>query len=105
LSFNIEDQNELIKTSIHGIILLILQQECKYLNYFNSDEILNQKLLKLFPVFSNSKDYLKKMRNSFQNFKLDDIEFCLFSVLFIISPGKFLLSTRLFSIFSLNRKF
>ena len=85
---NNEDQIELVRNSIHGIILLILQQECKYLNYFN-DENLNQKLIKLFPVFSYCKDYLKSIRNSFQNYKLDDVEFCLFAALFIISPGKY----------------
>lgn len=87
-SYNKEDQNELMKSSAHIVIMLILQQECQYFNYFNCDDNFNQKLLKLFPVFSHSNYFIRQMKNTFVNYKLDEVEYSLYSLIIVSSTGK-----------------
>ncbi len=87
LLLSIEDQNELIKNSIHSVIVLVLQNNCNFCNYFNCEEALFEKFLKYFPVFVRSCDFMRRMRETFISLKLDDIEYALYSTLLIISPG------------------
>ncbi len=85
---SIDDQNELFKNSIHSVVILILLNNCNFLNYFNCEETMFQKFLKFFPVFLRSCDFMRRMRDTFVGFKLDDIEYALYASLLIISPGK-----------------
>jgi hypothetical protein len=88
-TLSMEDQNELIKNSIHAVMLLLVQSECSYLNYFNCDDLLFQKYAKSFPILYRTCDFIHRMREQFENFKLDDTEYALYAVLLILSPGNF----------------
>ena len=87
LSFSNEDQSELIKNSVHAVVMLVAQADATYLNYFNCDELMYQKIIRSFPAFLRSSEYVAKMRETFLNFKLDEIEYALYAALLVISPG------------------
>ena len=81
------DKEELMKGSINSVILFRLQRNCEYLNYFNVDSAKFEKFNKLFPAFEKSPHVLKSIRESFDQFKLDDKEQALISALMIITTG------------------
>lgn len=88
-NLSMEDQNELIKNSIHAVMLLLIQSECSYLNYFNCDDLLFQKYAKSFPILYRACDFMQRLREQFEIYKLDDTEYALYAVLLILSGGNF----------------
>ncbi len=88
VALSIDDQNELFRNSIHSIVILVLQSSCSYLNYFNCEDGFLQRFSRIFPIFMRTCDYMHRIRDTFLNFKLDDVEYALFSMLVLMSPGK-----------------
>lgn len=82
-----EDKEELVKCSIHSIILLSIQRRCNHLNYFNCDPAKFERFLKKLPNFSVTTCFMKSVREKFDKYKLDDKEYALYSALILISTS------------------
>lgn len=86
---SIEDKEELVKCSIHSVILLSIQRKCDHYNYFNCDQYKLENFLKRMPRFSFTSYFMKTIHEKFEKFKLDEKEYGLYSALLVISTGKF----------------
>jgi hypothetical protein len=82
-----EDQEEMIKSSIHSVVLISIQRKCDHYNYFNMDQIKLDKYLKLFPVFVRTNHMMQKVHEKFEKFKLDDKEYSIYTTILIISTA------------------
>ena len=82
------DKEELIKCSIHSVIMLSLQRKCENYNYFNCDQTKLENYIKIFPIFYKTSQFMKAIHEKFEKFKLDDKEYALYSALLVISTGK-----------------
>ena len=81
------DKEELMKGSIHSVILFRLQRNCDFYNYYNVDMAKFEKYNRIFPGFEKSPLVIKNIRESFDQFKLDEKEQALISALMIITTG------------------
>ncbi len=81
------DQEEMIKSSIHAVVLISLQRQCDYCNYFNMNQAKLDKYLKLFPIFSRSIQMMKSVHEKFKKFDLDDKEYSIYTTILVISTG------------------
>jgi hypothetical protein len=81
------DKEELIKCSIHSVVLLALQRKCEHFNYFNCEPSKLEQFLKIFPVFARTGIFMKSINEKFEKFKLDDKEYALYSALLVISTA------------------
>lgn len=87
---NVTDQIQLVKSSIHSLILLCLQRlnNCLIWNYFNViDDKLNEEFQKYFPFIENIRSDVEKIQNLIFSLKLDEKEFSLFLSLLLISTS------------------
>ena len=91
---NVTDQIQLVKSSIHSLIILCLQrvtthqQQSSFWNYFNVlDQRSNDEFRKLFPFIESIRSDVEKIQLYLSNLKLDEKEFALFLSLLIISTS------------------
>jgi hypothetical protein len=87
---NVTDQIQLVKSSIHSLIILCLQRLNKTFiwNYFNViDQNLNEEFQKLFPFIENIRNDVEKIQISINSLKLDEKEFSLLLSLLLISTS------------------
>ena len=84
---NKSDKEELIKCSIHSVILLSLQRNCDHFNYFNEEPSKIDRFQKDFPILLRTNYFMKTINEKFEKFKLDDKEYALYSALLVISTG------------------
>jgi hypothetical protein len=87
---NVTDQIQLVKSSIHSLIILCLQplNNSFIWNYFNViDNKLNDELQKLFPFIKNIHSDIEKIQLYISSLKLDEKEFSLFLSLLIVSTS------------------
>jgi hypothetical protein len=84
---SIEDKEELVKCSIHSVILLSIQRKCDHYNYFNCDQYKLENFLKRMPRFSFTSYFMKTIHEKFEKFKLDEKEYGLYSALLVISTA------------------
>lgn len=84
---SLKDKEELVKSSIHSVILLSIQRRCDHYNYFNCDQSKFERYLKVLPVFSKVNMFMKLIHEKFEKFKLDDKEYALYTTLLIVSTG------------------
>ena len=82
-----EDKDELVKCSIHSVVLLSIQRRCNFCNYFNCDTQKLDKFLKKLPKLGFTTYFMKSIHDKFEKFKLDDKEYGLYSALLVISTG------------------
>ena len=85
---NVTDQIQLVKSSIHSLIILCLHRlnNSFIWNYFNViDNKLNEEFEKLFPFIKTIRSDIEKIQIYFSALKLDEKEFSLFLSLLIIS--------------------
>ncbi len=84
---NVHDQIQLIKCSIHSIILLCLQRLNNLFlwNYFNIfDQKLNKQFQEFFPFIENIRSDVDQIQTYISSLKLDEKEFSLLLSLLII---------------------
>jgi hypothetical protein len=87
---NVTDQIQLVKSSIHCLIILCLQHlnNSFIWNYFNViDQKLNEEFQKLFPFIETIRSDVEKIQISISSLKLDEKEFSLLLSLLIISTS------------------
>jgi len=87
---NVHDQIQLIKCSIHSIILLCLQRLNNLFlwNYFNIfDQKLNKQFQEFFPFIENIRSDIDQIQTYISSLKLDEKEFSLLLSLLIISTS------------------
>jgi len=87
---NVTDQIQLVKSSIHSLIILCLQRlnNTFIWNYFNViDQNLNEEFQKLFPFIENIRHDVEKIQISINSLKLDEKEFSLLLSLLLISTS------------------
>jgi hypothetical protein len=87
---NVTDQIQLVKSSIHCLIILCLQRlnNSFIWNYFNVlDQNLNDEFQKLFPFIENIRSDVEKIQIYISSLKLDEKEFSLLLSLLIISTS------------------
>jgi hypothetical protein len=87
---NVHDQIQLIKCSIHSIILLCLQRLNNLFlwNYFNIfDQKLNKQFQEFFPFIENIRSNVDQIQTYISSLKLDEKEFSLLLSLLIISTS------------------
>jgi ligand-binding domain of hormone receptor len=87
---NVTDQIQLVKSSIHSLIILCLQRlnNSSIWNYFNViDKKLNDEFEKFFPFIKNIHSDIDKIYFYISSLKLDEKEFSLFLSLIIISTS------------------
>jgi len=82
------DKEELIKCSIHSVVLLSLQRKCDHFNYFNGEQAKIERFHKEFPILFRTNYFMKTINEKFEKFKLDEKEYALYSALLVISTGK-----------------
>lgn len=82
-----EDKDELVRCSIHSVVLLSMQRKCNYFNYFNGDGSKLEKLIKCLPKFVITSQFMKTIHDKFDKFKLDDKEYGLYTALLVVSTG------------------
>ncbi|CAF0776371.1 unnamed protein product [Brachionus calyciflorus] len=87
MNFNQMDREELIKCSIHSVIMLSLQRKCENYNYFNCDQAKFENYTKIFPIFYKTSQFMKTIHEKFEKFKLDDKEYALYTALLVISTS------------------
>ncbi|CAF1146014.1 unnamed protein product [Adineta steineri] len=87
---NVTDQVQLVKSSIHSLIILCLQRlnNCFLFNYFNTiDDKLNNEFEKLFPFIKTNYSDIEKIQIYTSSLKLDEKEFSLLLSLLLVSTG------------------
>lgn len=86
---NVTDQIQLVKSSIHSLIILCLQRSNnQFWNYFNVLDVqTNDEFRKLFPFIETIRSDVEKIQIYLSNLKLDEKEFSLFLSLLIISTS------------------
>lgn len=88
---NVTDQIQLVKSSIHSLIILCLQHlniNPSQWNYFNVlDQRYHEEFQKFFPFIETIRSDVEKIQNYLCNLKLDEKEFALFLSLLIISTS------------------
>jgi hypothetical protein len=87
---NVTDQIQLVKSSIHSLIILCLQRlnNSFIWNYFNVlDKNLNKELEKIFPFIENIRNDVDKIQILISSLKLDEKEFSLLLSLILISTS------------------
>lgn len=84
---SIDDKEELVKCSIHSVILLSIQRKCDHYNYFNCDQYKLENFLKRMPRFQFTSYFMKTIHEKFEKFKLDEKEYGLYSALLVISTA------------------
>jgi hypothetical protein len=87
---NVTDQIQLVKSSIHSLIILCLQRlnNSFIWNYFNViDQNLNEEYQKLFPFIENIRNDVEKIQLTINSLKLDEKEFSLLLSLILISTS------------------
>jgi hypothetical protein len=92
---NVNDQIQLIKSSIHSIILLCLQRlnNSFIWNYFNIfDQKLNKQFQEYFPFIEHIRSDVDQIQIYISSLKLDEKEFSLFLSLLIISTSNICLN-------------
>ena len=92
---NVNDQIQLIKSSIHSLIILCLQRlNNSYLwNYFNvHDQKLHEAFQELFPFIEQIRCDVEQIQRYIYSLKLDEKEFSLFISLLIISTSNICLN-------------
>lgn len=83
-----EDREQLIKSSVHSVVILSIQRKCDYNNYFNADQVKMDKILRLFGSFGDATVRFKNVRDRFEHeFKLDEKEYALYSALMVINTA------------------
>ena len=82
------DKEELVKCSIHSVVLLSLQRKCDNFNYFNGEQAKIERFHKEFPILFRTNYFMKTINDKFEKFKLDEKEYALYSALLVISTGK-----------------
>jgi len=82
------DKEELIKCSIHSVVLLSLQRNCDHFNYFNGEQAKIERYQKEFPILIRTNYFMKTINEKFEKFKLDEKEYALYSALLVISTGE-----------------
>jgi hypothetical protein len=88
-SFDANDREELVKSSIHSVILLSLQRKyTSSANYFNCDQVKMDKYMRIFPIFYKANLFMKNIHDKFEKYKLDDKEYALLAALLFVSVGK-----------------
>lgn len=95
---SIDDKEELVKCSIHSVILLSIQRKCDHYNYFNCDQYKLETFLKRMPRFSFTSYFMKTIHEKFDKFKLDEKEYGLYSALLVISTGESTSRNHFFSV-------
>jgi hypothetical protein len=91
-SFDANDREELVKSSIHSVILLSLQRKyTSSANYFNCDPVKMEKYMRIFPIFYKANLFMKNIHDKFEKYKLDDKEYALLAALLFVSVGKIIL--------------
>ncbi|UJR30567.1 hypothetical protein I4U23_018096 [Adineta vaga] len=92
---NVTDQVQLVKSSIHSLIILCSQRSIhsSSWNYFNITDInLHDECQQLFPFIENIRSDVEKIHLYISSLKLDDKEFSLVLSLLIISTSNIYLS-------------
>ncbi len=87
---NVNDQIQLIKSSIHSIIILCLQHSTNNFlwNYFNViDQKFNEQFQQFFPFIEQMRSDADKIQTYIYSLKLDEKEFSLLLSLLIISTS------------------
>jgi hypothetical protein len=87
---NVNDQIQLIKSSIHSLIILCLQHlNNSFLwNYFNLfDQKLNEQFQEFFPFIEHIRSDVEKIQMYISSLKLDEKEFSLLLSLILISTS------------------
>ncbi|CAF2073407.1 unnamed protein product [Rotaria magnacalcarata] len=87
---NVNDQIQLIKSSIHSIIILCLQHlnNSSIWNYFNViDQKMNEEFQQIFPFIEHIRSDGEKIQSYIYSLKLDEKEFSLLLSLLIISTS------------------
>jgi hypothetical protein len=87
-----KDKEELVKCSIHSVIILSLQRNCTHYNYFNCDQINFERFQQQFPIFYKTCSFMKSVHDKFDKFKLDEKEYALYSAILVISTASKYLS-------------
>ena len=81
------DKEELVKCSIHSVVLLSLQRKCENFNYFNKEQSKVERFHKEFPILLRTYNFMRTINEKFEKFKLDEKEYALYSALLVISTG------------------
>jgi hypothetical protein len=92
---NVNDQIQLIKSSIHSLIILCLQRlnNSHLWNYFNvHDQKLHEEFQELFPFIEQIRSHVEQIQRYIYSLKLDEKEFSLFISLLIISTSNICLN-------------
>ena len=83
------DREELIRGSINSVIMFRLQRNSDFVtNFFNVEPAKFDKYGRVFPSFEKTPQVFKHIKESFEQFKLDEKEHALISALMLITTCK-----------------
>lgn len=85
---NQTDKYKVICNAIHPIRLLQMAYNSNNnSNYFNTDNQTYERLIRCFPIFASSIEFLNKIKDFIKSLKLDPKEFALYVALLSFSSG------------------
>lgn len=82
--------------AVYSLTILELTKLPTYTNMFNFDEGLYNQIIKHFPLFNSKKinEYIRSIFEGIKQIKMDSSEYGLFSLILILSNGKYLYILR-----------